>query len=115
MVQKGPFWGIYQQLKAGEITRREFIARATALGVGLPVTLFVLNTVKPVGAAAQEVSLSERPTIGTENQTRGEGGELRMLQWQAATIAVSHRGQGTKDILASSLVLEPLLSYAQDG
>ncbi len=115
MAQKGPFWGIYQQLKAGEITRREFIARATALGVGLPVTLFVLNTVKLEGAAAQEPNLSERPAIGTENQTRGEGGELKMLQWQAASIAVSHRGQGTKDILASSLVLEPLLSYAQDG
>jgi peptide/nickel transport system substrate-binding protein len=115
MAKHGPFWAIYQDLKAGNITRRDFIARATALGVGLPVTAFILNSIKLDGAAAQDVSLSERPALGTENQTRGAGGELRMLQWQAPTIALSHRGQGTKDILAASLVLEPLLSYAQDG
>ncbi len=115
MIPKGPFWAISQQLKAGEITRREFIARATALGVGLPVTLFVLNTMKIESAAAQDLSLSIRPEVGTENQTRGEGGELKILQHQAPTIAFAHKGQGTKDILASSLVGEPLLSYAPDG
>ncbi|MGD9715433.1 MAG: ABC transporter substrate-binding protein, partial [Thermomicrobiales bacterium] len=115
MVHKGPFWSIYQELKAGQITRREFIARATALGVGLPVTLFVLNTMKFDSVAAQDMTLSTRPEIGTENQTRGEGGELKILQHQAPTIAFAHKGQGTKDILASSLVGEPLLSYAADG
>ncbi|MCC6944294.1 MAG: peptide ABC transporter substrate-binding protein [Thermomicrobiales bacterium] len=116
MVPKGPFWGVYQQLKAGEITRREFIARATALGVGLPVTLFVLNTVKLDSAAAQdEPSTSIRPEIGTESQTRGEGGELRILQHQAPSIAFAHKGTGTKDLLAASLVAEPLISFAPDG
>ena len=114
MVQKGPFWGVYQQLKAGEITRREFIARATALGVGLPVTLFVLNTMKFESAVAQDMSLSTRPEVGTENQTRGEGGELKILQHQAPTIAFGHKGRD-QDLLASSLVGEPLLSYAADG
>src|SRR5680860_854323 len=115
MAQQGPFWGIYQDLKAGKLTRREFIARATALGVALPVTLFVLNAIKVEGAAAQDTGASGRPSVGTEGQTRGAGGELKMLQWQAATIAFVHKGQGTKDVLASSLVLEPLLSYAPDG
>ena len=114
----GPFWSTYQDLKQGHITRREFIARATALGVGLPVTLFVLNSTKIEGAAAQDsgtVSLSERPSLQTEGQTRGAGGELKILQWQAPSIAFSHKGTGTKDWNASSLVLEALLVYAPDG
>ncbi len=114
----GPFWSTYQDLKHGRITRREFIARATALGVGLPITLFVLNSMKLEGAAAQDAdatSASVRPSVGTEGQTRGAGGELKILQWQAASIAFSHKGTGTKDWNAASLVLEALLSFAPDG
>ena len=115
---KGPFWESYEDLKAGRITRRQFIARATSLGVALPITLFVLNAIKIEGTSAQEGApdlLSIRPTTGTENQQRGAGGELRILQWQAATVANTHRAQGTKDILAASLVSEPLLSFAPDS
>lgn len=114
----GPFWSTYQDLKQGRITRREFIARATALGVGLPITLFVLNSMKFEGTAAAQDSntlASDRPAVGTEGQTRGAGGELKILQWQAPSIAFSHKGTGTKDWLASSVVLEGLLSYAPDG
>ncbi len=113
----GPFWSTYQDLKQGRISRREFIARATALGVGLPVTLFVLNSMKINGAAAQDADTSQsiRPSVGTEGQTRGAGGELKLLQWQAASIAFSHKGSGTKDWNAASLVLEALLSFAPDG
>ncbi len=114
MAKQGPFWGIYQDLKAGKITRRDFIARATALGVALPVTMFVLNSITIGGASAQDATMG-RPSVGTEGQTRGAGGELKILQWQAATIAFAHKGQGTKDSLASSLVIEPLFSYAADG
>lgn len=115
--KEGPFWSIYQDLKHGRITRREFIARATALGVGLPITLFVLNSMKFETTAAQDAdsSASGRPSVGTEGQTRGAGGELKILQWQAASIAFSHKGTGTKDWNASSLVLEPLMLYAPDG
>jgi peptide/nickel transport system substrate-binding protein len=116
--KEGPFWSTYQDLKSGRITRREFIARATALGVGLPITLFVLNSIKLDGVAAQDsgsISLSERPMIGTEGQTRGAGGELKLLQWQAPSIAFSHKGTGTKDWNAASLVMEALFVYAPDG
>ncbi|MCC6675406.1 MAG: peptide ABC transporter substrate-binding protein [Thermomicrobiales bacterium] len=113
----GPFWSTYQDLKQGRISRREFIARATALGVGLPITLFVLNSMKIDGAAAQDADTSQsiRPSVSTEGQTRGAGGELKILQWQAASIAFSHKGTGTKDWNAASLVLEALLSFAPDG
>jgi peptide/nickel transport system substrate-binding protein len=115
--KNGPLWSTYQDLKSGRITRREFIARATALGVALPVTLFVLNSAKLETVAAQDSNTlpAGRPSVGTEGQTRGAGGELKMLQWQAASLAFLHRAQGTKDQLSSSLVSEPLLSYAPDG
>ncbi|HEY7035702.1 MAG TPA: peptide ABC transporter substrate-binding protein [Thermomicrobiales bacterium] len=119
--QSGPFWSLYQDLKSGRISRREFITRATALGVGLPVVLFILNSVKVSGAAAapnaQDAAplQSTRPTEGTDNQQRGAGGALKILQWQAATHLSVHVAQGTKDQLAAALITEPLMSYAQDG
>ncbi|MGH2558351.1 MAG: peptide ABC transporter substrate-binding protein [Thermomicrobiales bacterium] len=109
----GPFWGAYQELKAGRLSRRQFIQRATALGVGLPVTTFILNSVNVGGVAAQ--GAAARPSAGTEGQQRGAGGELKLLQWQAATHASLHTSQGTKDILAASLVTEPLLNLTPDG
>jgi peptide/nickel transport system substrate-binding protein len=116
---QGRFWSLYEGLKSGRLSRRDFIQRATALGVGLPITTFILNSVRIDGAfaapAAQETMGSTRPTDGTEGQTRGAGGELKILQWQAATHASLHTSQGTKDTLAASLVTEPLMSYAQDA
>ena len=55
------------------------------------------------------------PAVGMEGKTRGEGGELRLIQWQAPTILSPHVSTGTKDYLAASLVLEPLMAYMPDG
>ncbi len=112
--EEGPFWRVYQDLKAGRITRREFIVRATSLGVGLPIVLFVLNAVKVQGSAAQSAPAG-RPAVGTENIQRGAGGELKILQWQAATHLSLHNSTGTKDSLAASLITEPLMNYLPDG
>jgi peptide/nickel transport system substrate-binding protein len=121
-VQKsGPFWSLYQDYKTGKVSRREFMARATALGVGLPVVLFILNSVKVSGAAAAPNAqnapppASTRPTTGTESQQRGAGGALKILQWQAPTHLSNLVSTGTKDSLAATLITEPLISYAQDG
>jgi peptide/nickel transport system substrate-binding protein len=116
-----PFWSLYEDLKAGNVSRREFMTKATALGVGLPITLFVLNSVKIEGAAAAPLAqdtpvlASTRPTEGTDTQQRGAGGELKILQWQAATHLSNLVSTGTKDSLAATLITEPLISYAQDG
>src|SRR5215213_2222441 len=119
-MEQGKFWQIYQDLKSGRISRRDFIQRATALGVGLPVTMFVLNSVKISGASAANLPAAQtgglgKPAEGTEGQTRGAGGELKILQWQAATHASVHTSTGTKDTLAASLVTEPLMSYLPDA
>jgi peptide/nickel transport system substrate-binding protein len=45
----------------------------------------------------------------------GQGGDLLLLQWQAPSQANSLLSNGTKDIQAGSLVLEPFAWYAPDG
>ena len=124
--QKGPFWSVYQELKSGKISRRDFIQKASALGVGLPITMFVLNAIKAEGVDAAPKSAvggftglgqagTGAPDSGTEGQTRGAGGELKLIQWQAATHLSLHQSTGTKDTLAASLVTEPLLHFLPDG
>lgn len=47
--------------------------------------------------------------------TRGAGGQLKILYWQAPTILNPHLAQGTKDFHAAMLALEPLAWYLPDG
>jgi peptide/nickel transport system substrate-binding protein len=125
MAEKGKFWSLYEELKAGKVSRRDFITRATALGVGLPVAMFVLKAVPEAGAAprprnagfavAAQEGAAARPQVGMEGKTRGEGGELKLLQWQAVTQLSPHVSTGTKDYLGASVVLEPLMNYLPDG
>ena len=113
--QSGPFRALVEEFRAGRVSRRDFLGNAAKLGVGLPVALFVLNNTKTTAVHAQDAAPAGRPSVGTEGQTRGAGGELKILQWQAATHAFQHVSTGTKDQLAASMVSEPLLSYAPDG
>src|SRR5205085_9706669 len=46
---------------------------------------------------------------------RGDGGELKVLYWQAPTILNPHQATGTKDSDASRLVVEPLASWGPDA
>ena len=50
-----------------------------------------------------------------EEMMAGQGGELLLLQWQAPSQANGLLSNGTKDLLASSLVNEPLAEFAPDG
>jgi len=120
MTQKtGPFAALYEEFKGGHVSRRDFLRRATMLGVGAPVALYIVNSTTPTAVHAQDSTPAAgggaRPDSGTEGQTRGAGGELKMLQWQGATHFGLHTATGTKDQLAASLVTEPLLSYLPDG
>ena len=47
--------------------------------------------------------------------TRGQGGDLKILYWQAPTILNQHQATGTKDADAARLVLEPLASWDANG
>jgi peptide/nickel transport system substrate-binding protein len=119
------FGTLYDAYKAGKLSRRDFINRATALGVGFPVVAFLLRTVDARAAApdAKTIHIGSRlqdapnevPVVGAEGKTRGQDGELRLLQWQAPTMLSAHYSTGTKDFLAADLVTEPLMRYLPDG
>ena len=124
----GAFSTLYDDLRAGRVTRRQFLRRAAALGVGAPVAIFVVNSVDPGAVSAQGAATPEagaspvatdvtsvRPSFGTEGQQRGAGGELKVLEWQAPTSLGIHSASGGADRAAASLVTEALMSYAPDG
>ncbi|MFN8592821.1 MAG: peptide ABC transporter substrate-binding protein [Thermomicrobiales bacterium] len=122
MTVKGPFASLHQLLRSGAISRREFTLRALALGVSMPVISFVLRAEKVRGmpgrhvgwgVAAQDVA--GPPDAGMDGVTRGQGGELKLIQWQAPSMLSPHVSTGTKDYLAAALIIEPMMHYLPDG
>jgi len=115
---RGAFRALHDRFRRGEMSRREFITQASALGVGVGIAAVVAQntTVFAQTPAASPVASegSARPTAGTENQTRGEGGDLRILVPQGASALSVHNATGGKDIAAGSIISEPLLSYGAD-
>jgi peptide/nickel transport system substrate-binding protein len=118
------------QLRRGELSRRQFIERAAAAGIGAGLATFLANAATagagPNGfafyqgadgtpVASPVAGAGGIPAVGMQGRTRGEGGELRILQWQAPTHLNSHRSTGGKDFMAADIVCEPLLRYAEDG
>ena len=121
-----PFRDLVDQFQRGHLDRRRFIARAAALGVAPAVATFVASAAPAVASGgsrngfalyAQDATpaAAQFPDAGMEGRTRGEGGELRIIQWQAATVLNAHRATGNKDYMASDVVNEPLMRYAEDG
>jgi peptide/nickel transport system substrate-binding protein len=54
-------------------------------------------------------------TATTAPVTRGQGGDLKILYWQAPTILNPHQATGTKDNDASRLMIEPMAAFGPDG
>lgn len=106
----GPVRELVDSLKAGKINRRSFAQGAAALGLSLPMISFLADT-----AGAQDTEVRVRPEVGTEGQERGSGGDLNILQWQAATLLSPHVSNGVKDILPSVMIVEPLIHYLSDA
>jgi peptide/nickel transport system substrate-binding protein len=104
--------------RSGHIDRRQFMARAGALGLSTAaISMILQNTASAQatpGATPQAVAQYVRPDAGTEGQVRGEGGELRILVPQGASALSVHNATGGKDIAAGSIISEPLLAYAPD-
>ena len=82
--------------------------------LALTVSACATTTVTPsptVAASAAPTGTAKPSTLFT----RGQGGDLKVLYWQAPTILNPHQATGTKDADPSRLVLEPLASYGPDG
>jgi peptide/nickel transport system substrate-binding protein len=119
---QGPLASLHKELRAGKINRREFTLRALALGAAMPIISFILRaetaraqTGKHVGWGVAAQGVAGAPAEGMDGRTRGEGGELKLIQWQAPSMLSPHVSTGTKDYLAACPVLEPLMQYLPDG
>jgi peptide/nickel transport system substrate-binding protein len=94
----------------GKASRRQFMRTMLGLGLSAPLVASLLATYSP--AAAQ--GARSTPSAFTPTK-RGGGGRLRLLWWQAPTIANVHLSTGTKDNDASRVVHEPLAAFNRDG
>ncbi|HEV2527008.1 MAG TPA: peptide ABC transporter substrate-binding protein [Thermomicrobiales bacterium] len=112
---RGRFATLTDQLYAGEITRRQFLAAGASLGIGLGMLGTVIRHAQSLGAAPHPqdaaTPVPTAPAVGAEGKTRGQDGELKVLIWQAPTLLNAHLATGDKDNAAASLVTEPLFGY----
>src|SRR5918995_1681516 len=113
---RGPLAALHQALRAGTLTRREFTLRALALGVGMPIISFILRAEPGAakggrrgGGGGAAGGTPGPPAEGMDGRTRGEGGELKLIQWQAPSLLSPHVASGTKDYLASQPIMETVM------
>src|SRR5919199_2362935 len=99
-----------RQAVRGQASRRQFLHTMVGLGLSAPFVARLLASSTP--AAAQGAGVA--PPAFTPSK-RGGGGRLRLLWWQAPTIANVHLSTGTKDNDTSRVVHEPLASFNRDG
>ena len=124
---QGPLAALHKELRTGKITRREFTLRTLALGVGMPIISFILRAEhtsattasatagRHVGWGIAAQGAAGPPAEGMDGRERGEGGELRLIQWQAPSMLSPHVSTGEKDYMAGQLIVEPLMHYLPDG
>ncbi|WNJ92943.1 peptide ABC transporter substrate-binding protein [Bosea sp. 685] len=98
--------GMVQNLKEGRLSRRSFIQKMAAFGIGAPIASQILawNNV-----AMANATLEYKPTKA------GGGGPLKLLLWQAPTLLNPHFASGTKDQIASRIFYEPLAGWDKEG
>ncbi len=78
--------------------------------------LGVLATACSSTTSDSDVVLQPTPTaIPTPASSRGIGGKLSILYWQAPTILNPHLASGSKDWDASRVTYEPLASFNENG
>jgi peptide/nickel transport system substrate-binding protein len=121
-VSPGPLGNLFTALKAGEIDRRTFVQRASAFGLSAGMLAFLADSGQRAAAqegatpeASPDMGAADRPAVGTEDQERGAGGALNLIQWQPATTLSPHVATGVKDSLAALPTLEPLMHYSADA
>ncbi|HET9925823.1 MAG TPA: peptide ABC transporter substrate-binding protein, partial [Methylomirabilota bacterium] len=95
-----------RQVKAGILSRREFVQTMVALGLTAPLAGQMLAS---AGVAQAQSKMPYKPA------KRGGGGALKALWWQGATLLNPHFAVGTKDQDGSRIFYEPLASWDPDG
>src|SRR5258708_5554529 len=98
--------GLIGDVKAGKLSRRDFMQRMMAVGLTAPLAAAMLNH---SGVARAEGKFAYKPT------KRGGGGPLKLLWWQGPTLHNPHFAVGTKDQDGSRIFYEPLARWDPDG
>ena len=96
-----------------ELVEKRYLRRGLALAVTASIALAACTqtpSTTPGTSASPGASATAAGSF-----SRGQGGELKILYWQAPTILNSHQATGTKDYDAARLILEPLASWGVDG
>ncbi len=105
-MQEAELRDLVEQVRAGKLPRRGFIARMAALGLGAPVAAMMLMH----GGVAQ----AQAPSV-YQPKRRGGGGTLRILMWQGPTLLNPHFATGQKDQEGARLFYEPLVAWDAEG
>ncbi len=95
------------RVRSGEVSRRDFAIRMSALGVTAPLAAQMLT--HSGAAQAQATAPAWNPT------KRGGGGPLKLLFWQGPTLLNPHFATGTKDIEACQVFYESLVNFDPEG
>jgi peptide/nickel transport system substrate-binding protein len=98
--------GWIDDVRAGRLPRRSFVARLFALGIAAPVATALLAG---AGVAHAATPSTYKPI------RRGGGGALKLLFWQGPTLLNPHFATGAKDAEGAYLFYEPLARYDPEG
>ena len=93
-------------VKAGQLSRRDFVQRMIAVGLTAPMAGMMLSQ---SGVAMAETAIHYKPAKA------GGGGALKLLYWQAVTLLNPHFAVGTKDQEGSRIFYEPLAGWDSEG
>ncbi len=96
---------LIEQVRCGHLSRRGFVTRMGALGVGVPLASVLLAD----AGLAQTAAPVYKPT------RRGGGGPLRVLFWQGPTLLNPHFATGVKDSEGSNIFYEALARWDAEG
>jgi peptide/nickel transport system substrate-binding protein len=105
-MQENEIRQLIDNVRNGELPRRNFINRLIGLGLTAPMASMLLMN---AGVANAQPAAAWKPT------KRGGGGPLKLLWWQGPTLLQPHFANGTKDQEGSRLFYEPLAVWDTDG
>jgi peptide/nickel transport system substrate-binding protein len=91
----------------GRVSRREVVRALARLAVAGPAVSALVRPLQPARARAAGVT--------PKADTRGGGGPLRMLFWQAPTTLNAHLALADKDTIAAGIFYEPLATFDADA
>jgi peptide/nickel transport system substrate-binding protein len=85
--------------------------------IGLALLMILTGCGAPAATPPPTAEPTQVPTEAPTEAvpTRGQGGTLTLLYFQAPTTANPHLSPGTKDLSASRIAYEPLASFDKDG